>query len=154
MKQTAAASLLTLAAWCSLSQPVLAAPAGTGPTHSLGLYVSNIAGSGLTYVLDNGPSGMGFHVSGIGWGQGSSSFLNVGAALTKSLTRQEWGSLYALGAVGLGAGSAQAAPEANFAPGVGIQLGIFRAELAYSVYTNSKGTGFTPAGGFGMFVSF
>lgn len=125
--------------------------------HAVGLYISNIAGSGLTYTRTFS-SGWGFHVSGIGWGQGGSTFANVGAAVTRDIDRREFGTLYGLLAVGTGIGSffgggglsATNNVQANIAPGIGFAWGPLNLEVGYSVYSNAGGVGFTPAGGLGL----
>ena len=130
-------------------------------THGIGFMVSNIAGSGLTYQhhFDNG---WGFHVSGIGWGQGTQAFYNFGGAITKDFVEREWGALYGLAAVGYGvdlftgfSGSrAGANLQSNFAPGVGLRYYMLNRELGYSIYANANGPGFTPAGGAGLMFRF
>jgi hypothetical protein len=139
--------------------PVAAAQAETtADTQGVGMYISNIAGSGLTYSRHFN-NGWGFHLSGIGWGQSGNAFINAGAAVTRDFTIANEARLYGLVAVGTGLGSfAGAAPanpsrpdlQANFAPGVGLALGPFNVELGYSVFTNQTGPGFCPAGGAGL----
>lgn len=124
---------------------------------ALGLYVSNIAGSGLTY-LHVYPSGWGYHLSGIGWGTGGSTFLNVGGAVTKELDRRDWGTLYGLVAAGTGLGNffgggglpATSSLQYNVAPGVGVSVGPLLVEVGYSVFYNGAQAGFGPAGGAGL----
>jgi hypothetical protein len=132
--------------------------------HSIGVMLSNIAGSGLTYQ-HRFDSGWGFHISGIGWGQGGSAFYNFGGAVTKDFVEREWGSIYGLAAVGYGldmfsgftgtrASGAGATVQSNFAPGVGLRYHMLQLELGYSIFTNANGPGFTPAGGGGLFFHF
>jgi hypothetical protein len=134
------------------------------PHHSLGVMVSNIAGSGLTYQ-HRFDSGWGFHVSGIGWSQGGSAFYNFGGAVTKDFVEREWGALYGLAAVGYGvdmfsgfAGPSGTRPganiQSNFAPGIGLRYHMLQLELGYSIFANASGPGFTPAGGGGLFFHF
>lgn len=152
---TAAASVVLAAS------PAMAAPQEREETQGVGLYVSNIAGSGFTYWRQIG-GGFGFHVSGIGWGQGASSFFNVGGAVTKEFDRREWGSLYGLLAVGTGVGSFLGGSglsssldlQTNITPGVGVTMGPIFLEAGYSVYRNSGGVGFVPAGGAGLLWKF
>jgi hypothetical protein len=130
-------------------------------SQGIGMMISNIAGSGLTYerVFRNG---WGFHVSGIGWGQGSSFFYNFGGAITKNIVEREWGDVYGLVAVGYGLNlfsgfsgvPGNARVESNVAPGIGVRWGILTAELGYSFYLNSGGPGLTPAGGAGLMFHF
>ena len=130
-------------------------------TQGVGLMISNIAGSGLTYQRTF-KNGFGFHVSGIGWGQGGSFFYNFGGAVTKNLMTRDWGDLYGLVAVGYGVNLSSAFSgvpagsriESNIAPGIGVRWGILTAELGYSFYMNSGGPGLTPAGGVGVMFNF
>lgn len=143
--------------------PALAADYGTPSPASqgVGLMISNIAGSGLTYQRVF-PNGWGFHVSGIGWGQSGSFFYNFGGAVTKSFIEREWGNVYGLVAVGYGLnlftglskGTGSANIESNLAPGIGVNWGILTAELGYSFYNNASGPGLTPAGGVGLMFRF
>jgi len=141
-------TLLTMAV-VGTATPPAAPPAAPPAQHMIGLYNSNIAGSGLVYGQALG-GGWGFHVSGIGWSQaGSPPFYDVGGALTKDITVQEWGSLY--GFLGAGAGSI----GTDVAPGIGVALGPLFAELGYSVFVDSAGKpGFVPAGGLGLGLHF
>lgn len=136
--------------------------AGSKKTHhGIGLMLSNIAGSGLTYQqrFDNG---WGYHISGIGWGQGGSAFYNFGGAITKDIVEHDWGSVYGLAAVGYGVdlfaglrgAGAGANIQSNFAPGVGLRYHMLTMELGYSVYSNASGPGFGPAGGAGVMFNF
>jgi hypothetical protein len=152
-------SLALAAASVLLAAPARAdvAEEPSGPGHSVGLYVSNIAGSGLTYAQRLG-GGYGFHVSAIGWGQAGSLFANAGGALTREIDRRPWGTLYGLLAAGVGLGTfsgggglpASAAPQYDVAPGLGFTWGPLVAEIGYSIYYNDRGIGFTPAGGAGL----
>lgn len=152
--------LVALSTLALAAPPALAAerPADEPMRQSAGVMVSNIAGSGLTYMLENGPGGMGFHVSAIGWGQGATSFVNFGGAMLHDISRQEWGALYGLAAIGVGSRTSATSKvpslETNFAPGLGVRWGMVRAELGYSFYTNPEGSGFTPAGGAGLMLGF
>lgn len=132
--------------------------------HAIGFMISNIAGSGLTYQ-HRFDSGWGFHVSGIGWGQGGSAFYNFGGAVTKDFVEREWGAVYGLAAVGYGvdlftgfsgsrAPGAGANIQSNFAPGVGLRYHMLQLELGYSIFANANGPGFTPAGGGGLLFHF
>jgi hypothetical protein len=143
-----------------LASPALAqTPATRTEGHAVGLYVSNMSGSGLSYQRLFG-NGWGFRVSGIGWGQGGSAFVNAGAEVTKEIDRTDWGSLYGLLATGVGLGSFTGNAgaglgggtnlQANLAPGLGLQWGLLNVEIGYSIYSNSGGIGFTPAGGLGL----
>lgn len=149
-----------LAAMVSSTPAFAAAPVEPVPAkqyQAIGAYVSNIAGSGITYHrrFDNG---WGFHLSGIGWGQSGSMFVNAGGALTRMIDQREWGGLYGLAAIGAGIGSFSGGGgmqgsqdlQVNFAPGIGLQFGPLIAEIGYSFYTNPQGPGFTPAGGVGL----
>lgn len=146
--------------------PAMATDYGTGTpapqgSQGVGLMISTIAGSGLTYQHVF-PNGWGFHVSGIGWGQGASFFYNFGGAVTKTFIEREWGNVYGLAAVGYGLnlfsglsrGTGSATIESNFAPGIGVNWGILTAELGYSFYNNSGGPGLQPAGGAGLMFRF
>ena len=146
----------------TLSTPALAQTLPErASSHAVGLYVSNMSGSGLSYQRLFG-NGWGFRVSGIGWGQGGSAFVNAGAEVTKEIDRTEWGSLYGLLATGVGLGTFTGGGglaggnnlQANIAPGLGLQWGLLNVEVGYSVYTNSGGVGFTPAGGAGLMWRF
>jgi hypothetical protein len=150
----------------ALAAPALAqspAPAPRAESHAVGLYLSNMSGSGLSYQRLFG-NGWGFRVSGIGWGQGSSAFINAGAEVTKEIDRNDWGSLYGLLATGVGLGTFTGNSgaglgggsnlQANLAPGLGLQWGLLNVEIGYSIYTNSGGVGFTPAGGAGLMWRF
>lgn len=156
------ATVFALALALATAAPALATeaqPSENSPQdrNGVGLFVSNMSGSGLTYSREF-KSGFGFHLSAIGWGQGSSSFVNAGFALTKEFDRREWGRLYGLAAVGVGLGSFFGSGglaggnslQADFAPGIGVEVGPFVAEVGYSVYTNPSGPGFVPAGGLGF----
>src|SRR4051812_37339525 len=89
-----------------LSSPAPAfAAEGPVDQQGVGLYVSNIAGSGLTYSREL-RSGWGFHTSVVGWAPpGGASFVNGGAAVTRELDRRPWGRIYGL----VGAGFALSA---------------------------------------------
>lgn len=124
---------------------------------AVGFYVSNIAGSGLTYFKSLG-NGWGFHVSGIGWGQGGSAFFNAGGAVTRDLDYRPWGTLYAFGGLGAGLGTFMGGGglaggsnlQLNVTPGVGFTWGPIALEFGYSVFHNQSGIGFGPAGGAGL----
>lgn len=131
---------------------------------ALGLSVSNMAGSGLTYLRMN-ENGFGWRVAGIGWGsQGSGgAFWNVGAAAIREFDRKEWGSIYGMLSAGAGlrvfSGAfglpAQGGPEINLAPGIGINLGPVFLEAGYSVWHNpADRVGFGPAFGGGLLYWF
>ncbi|MEB3198582.1 MAG: hypothetical protein VKP62_15400 [Candidatus Sericytochromatia bacterium] len=123
----------------------------------LGMSVSWIAGSGLTYFRTF-PNGFGYHVAGVGWGQGASGFWNVGGALTKELARHSSGSLYGLLASGAGISlfsgmgglSGGTSPQINVAPGAGFTWGNFFFEGGMSFFYNDQGFGYTPAFGGGL----
>lgn len=126
-------------------------------SHAIGLYVSNIAGSGLTYTR-HFQNGWGFHLSGIGWGQGGTTFANVGGAVTRDISRRDYGTLYGLLAAGTAIGSffgggglaGGSNVQVNVAPGVGFGWGPLTVEVGYSFFNNENGPGFTPAGGVGL----
>jgi hypothetical protein len=127
----------TAIALMTLATPALAQEKA-GDEHAVGFYISNIAGSGMSYqrIFANG---WGFRVSGIGWGQGRSMFVNAGAAVTKDIDRRDWGRLYGLLAVGTGVGNFAGDTgaglnggtnvQANLAPGIGVQWGPLNAEI-------------------------
>jgi hypothetical protein len=152
--------LIALALVAGLAAPAHA-QAVASDRHAVGVYVSNIAGSGLTYTR-NFNNGWGFHVSGIGWGQGGSAFYNFGGAVTKDFVERDWGAVYGLAAVGYGvdlftgfSGSKPGANiQSNFAPGVGLRYHMLQLELGYSIFANANGPGFTPAGGAGLLFHF
>lgn len=154
------ATVLATTMLVASATPALAAPKAA-EDNAVGLYVSNIAGSGLTYAHNFG-NGWGAHISGIGWGQGPSAFFNVGGAVTREFDRREWGTLYGLVAVGTGIGgflgtggmTGNLDLQTNFTPGVGVTLGPVVLEGGYSIYRNSGGVGFVPAGGAGLFWRF
>ena len=158
--KTLRTALVTAALTAAMAAPGFAQAAPRTPD-SVGVMVSNIAGSGLTYEHVF-PNGWGFHVSGIGWGQGSSFFYNFGGAVTKNFVEREWGDLYGLVAVGYGINlfsGFSGVPggtnvQTNLAPGLGVRWGILTAELGYSLYVNSGGPGLIPAGGAGLMFRF
>ena len=147
---------LSLALLLGFAGPALA-EVDARDSHGIGIYVSNIAGSGLTYSRTFS-NGWGFHVSGIGWGQAGSAFANLGAAVTREIDRRDTGTLYGLLAAGTGIGSffgggglaGGSNVQVNVAPGIGFAWGPLNVELGYSIYHNAGGVGFTPAGGAGL----
>lgn len=155
--------LLAAAAW-SVAAPAAAAaelPAARRESRGVGLYASNIAGSGATWQQDLG-GGWGYHASFVGWGQAPQVLVNAGGALTREIDRREWGTLYGLlaagtlvdgffGGHGLPGGMST---QANVTPGLGVGVGPFIFEAGYSIYVNQGGPGFVPAGGAGMFWRF
>lgn len=154
-------SLLTAAILLAATATPALAWDGADSKNAVGLYISNLAGSGLTYMREL-DGGWGFHVSLVGWGQGSSMFFNGGAALTREIDRRPWGVLYGL--LGAGAGLNTFSGEAglqggsnlqvNLAPGIGFAWGPLFGEVGYSVYHNGGGFGFGPGAGLGLKWSF
>jgi hypothetical protein len=131
---------------------------------ALGVSISNMAGSGFTYLNMN-QNGFGWRVAGVGWGsQGSgAAFWNVGGAFLREFDRKEWGSIYGL--LGAGAGirvfsggfglPSSGGPEINLAPGIGVNYGPFFLEGGYSVWHNDADkVGFGPAFGGGVLYWF
>lgn len=127
--------------------------------HAIGGAYSTISGSGFSYYRTYA-NGWGWHVAGIGWGQGGSSFWNAGGAVTHQIDRRNWGTLYAL--LGAGAGidafrggegglAPATTPQYNLTPGLGFTWGPFRLELGMSLYTNAGGFGFGPGYGAGLY---
>lgn len=126
-------------------------------SQGVGIYVSNIAGSGLAYHRTYA-DGWGWRVAGLGRGEGAATFFNVGGALTRELDRRPWGTLYGLLGAGAGLDSfygAYGMPPANnvqfnLSPGIGFAWGPLVAEIGYSVYYNGVTPGFGPGGGLGL----
>lgn len=148
--------LALLAGLVLLPSPAIAQE-GPRERQAVGFYVSNMAGSGLTYLKTFG-NGWGYHVSGIGWGQGGSAFFNVGGALTRDLDYRPWGTLYAFGGLGFGMGTFSGGGglqpatnlQVNVTPGIGFTWGPIALEFGYSLFNTSQGLGFGPAGGAGL----
>ncbi len=122
------------------SNPALAANDRT--ESYMGLYVSNLAGSGLTFGQRH-PSGFGYHVSGIGFAQDGRGWMNVGGAITKDLITRDWGTMYGLVACGLGVGSAPLnMPQGfNLSPGIGFDWGDAFVELGMSFSPSTRNVG-------------
>lgn len=150
------------------SSPALAqnqlAPEAPKERQALGLSVSYLAGSGLTYLKLN-ENGFGWRVAGVGWGsQGSGqAFWNVGGAFLREFDRKEWGSVYGMLSAGAGLRVFSGAfgmppsggPEVNVAPGIGVNIGPFFVEAGYSVWHNPVDrVGFGPAFGGGVLYWF
>jgi len=126
---------------------------------AVGAAFSVLSGSGLSYTQTM-PSGWGYHVAGVGWGQAGRSYVNVGGAITREIDRRPWGTLYGLLAAGAGIdsfaggeGGLQGAttPQLNLSPGLGFTWGPIMLELGYSVYSNASGIGFGPGYGGGLY---
>lgn len=131
---------------------LLQAPAGDWYQHDhqgIGIYVSNLAGAGITY-RHRFTSGWGFHVSAVGYdAPGSAPFATAGLAVTREFSRVYQSSLYGFLATGFGYGDIWGGFAPNVAPGIGIDVGPFYGEVGYSLYSNSGGPGFVPAFGAG-----
>lgn len=148
-----------LSAALALAGLVTMPAAQAAEKNGLGVYVSNFAGSGLTYTRVTN-SGWGLHLSGFAYAQNSTMVVNYGGAITKEIAQIEDSSVYALLGTGIGYFPNNNTVSVNIGPGIGLRMGPLTLEAGFSLFSDPNnnvvinGTrqlfGFGPSGGAGL----